>query len=172
MRPLRYMVECQQQACWVSPLQVQHVYSVHAACLALVLGDSSWIETLAYRKHPEDRTELHHIRMGSELCPTFFTPLGRASLQPTCNLCRRERSKFEFVKSNRSHQYFFCRTSDAYIWYTSYVIGHSLILHYLLPFKPRVCPVRDHNQCHIPFERLRAQNEQPSEGEPEKSVYG
>ena len=34
----------------------------------------------------------------------------------TCNLCRRERSKFEFVKSNRSHQYFFCRTSDAYIY--------------------------------------------------------
>ena len=56
--------------------------------------------------------------MGSELCP-FFTTLGRASLQHTCNLCRRERSKFEFVKSNRSHQYFFCRTSDAYIWDTS-----------------------------------------------------
>ena len=59
----------------------------------------------------------------------------------------------------------------------SYVIGHSLILHYLLdpyllPFQPRVCPVRYHNQCHIPFQRLRAQNEQPSEGKPEKSVYG
>ena len=58
----------------------------------------------------------------------------------------------------------------------SYVIGHSLILHYLLdryllPFKPRVCPVRDHNQCHIPFERLRARNEQPSEGKPEQVVY-
>ena len=46
LRLLRYMVECQQQACWVSPLQVQHIYSVHAACLALVLGDSSWIERL------------------------------------------------------------------------------------------------------------------------------
>ena len=23
----------------------------------------------------------------------------------------------------------------------------------------RVCPVRYHNQCHIPFQRLRAQNE-------------
>ena len=58
----------------------------------------------------------------------------------------------------------------------SYVIGHSLILQYLLdpyllPFQPRVCPVRYHDQCHIPFQRLRAQNEQPSEGKPEKSVY-
>ena len=46
LRLLLYMVECQQQACWVSPLQVQHIYSVHAACLALVLGDSSWIERM------------------------------------------------------------------------------------------------------------------------------
>ena len=30
----------------MSPLQVQHIYSVHVACLALVLGDSSWIECL------------------------------------------------------------------------------------------------------------------------------
>ena len=60
----------------------------------------------------------------------------------------------------------------------SYVIGHSLILHYLLVRTliyfhfNRVCPVRYHNQRHIPFQRLRAQNEQPSEGKPEKSVYG
>ena len=59
----------------------------------------------------------------------------------------------------------------------SYVIGHSLILHYLLdpyllPFQPRVSPVRYHNQCHIPFQRLRAQDEQPSEEKPEKSVHG
>ena len=132
MRLLRYMVECQQQACWVSPLQVQHVYSVHAACLALVLGDSSWIETLAYRKHPKDRTELHHIRMGSELCPKFFTPLGRASLQPTCNLCRRERSKFKLVKSNRSHQYFFCRTSDGYLYGIYRMSSASSIIYFHL----------------------------------------
>ena len=46
LRLSRYMVKCQQQVCWVSPLQVQHICSMHAACLALVLGDSSWIERL------------------------------------------------------------------------------------------------------------------------------
>ena len=59
----------------------------------------------------------------------------------------------------------------------TYVIGHSLILQYLLdpyllPFQPRVCLVRYHNQYYIPFQRLGAQNEHPSEGKPEKSVYG
>ena len=62
---------------------------------------------------------------------------------------------------------------------TEYIVCHRSFSHppllldpYLLPFQPHVCPVRDHNQCHIPFRRLRAQNEQPSEGKPEKSVYG
>ena len=142
----------------MSSLQVQHIYSVHAACLVLVLGDSSWIERLLTAKHPEDRTEL---------CPKLFTPLGRASLQSTCNLCRRERSKLSLSRATvlisvssaerPTHIYGIHRMS-------SVILSSSIIYLHL----NRVCPVRDHNQCHIPFERLRAQNEQPSEGKPEK----
>ena len=62
---------------------------------------------------------------------------------------------------------------------TEYVVCHRSFSHPPLFTGPlftsnfnRVCPVRYHNQCHIPFQRLRAQNEQPSEGKPEKSVYG
>ena len=62
---------------------------------------------------------------------------------------------------------------------TEYVVCHRSFSHPPLFTGPlftsnfnRVCPVRYHNQCHITFQRLRAQNEQPSEGKPEKSVYG
>ena len=58
--------------------------------------------------------------------------MGRASLQPTCNLCRRERLKFEFVKSNRSHQYFFCRTSDGYLYGIYRMSSASSIIYFHL----------------------------------------
>ena len=72
LRLLRHLVECQQQACWVSPLQVQHIYSVHVACLALVLGDSSWIE----RFLTANTQKTGHNDIVSEWDPNFvlFSP--------------------------------------------------------------------------------------------------
>ena len=93
LRLLRYMVECQQQACWVSPLQVQHIYSVHVACLALVFGDSSWIERLL-TANTQTRGQNYIISECDPNCVLSFSPrLGRASLQPTCNLCAVESAR-------------------------------------------------------------------------------
>ena len=175
MRLLRYMVECQQQACWVSPLQVQHIYSVHAACLALVLGDSSWIERLL-TANTQKTGQNYIISEWDPNCVLSFSPRWDVQAYSPPATCAVEsarnlslsRATVLISISSAERPTHILRS----IWDISYVIGHSLILHYLLPFKPRVCPVRDHNQCHIPFERLRAQNEQPSEGKPEKSVYG
>ena len=167
------MVECQQQACWVSRLQVKHIYSVHAACLALVLGDSSWIERLL----TANTLKTGHNYVISEWDPNWvlsfsprrdvqaYSPPATCAVESARNLSLSRATVLISISSAE-------RPTHIYIsWDISCVIGHSLILHYLLPFKPRVCPVRDHNQCHIPLERLRAQNEQSSEGKPEKSVY-
>ena len=164
MRLLPFIVECQQQACWVSPLQVQHIYSVHAACLALVLGDSSWIERLL-TANIQKTGQNYIIPEWEPNCVPSFSPRWDVQAYSPPATCAVESARILSLSratvligissaERPTHTYIYgiYRMSSVISLQgtikTNLLADHSLVLHYILPFKPRVCPVRDHNQCH------------------------
>ena len=58
----------------MSPLRVQHIYSVHAACLGLVLKDSSWIERLL-TANTQKTGQNYIISEWDPSCVLSFSPL-------------------------------------------------------------------------------------------------